>query len=73
LFENPEDAKYNKRPLDADIHVNYIETLRNVAAKGYLDIVKYLIEHDAYICAFFDSPIYNAADNGHLDIVKYLV
>ena len=42
------------------------------ARNGYLDIVKYLIEHGITTCSKNDA-LQDSSANGHLDIVKYLV
>ncbi|WP_353279010.1 ankyrin repeat domain-containing protein [Wolbachia endosymbiont (group B) of Longitarsus flavicornis] len=50
--------------------------LHNAASKGYLNVVKYLIEKGANLEAKDHdgrTPIYDASWNGHLDIVKCLI
>ena len=54
-----------------------IGNLFKAAEKGYLGIVKYLVENKAQSVNSKDSsdqtPLHQAAFNGHLNIVKYLV
>lgn len=40
---------------------------------GYLDVVKYLVEHGAVISSQDNYAVRAASENGHLDVVKYLV
>ena len=46
------------------------------AQKGHIDIIKYLIESNAYADMQFEdghSALILAAQNGHSDIMKYLI
>ena len=47
--------------------------LRNAAANGYLEIVRYLVESGADIFAEESEALRRAARNGHLSTVVYLV
>ena len=47
--------------------------LRNAAANGYLEIVRYLVESGANISAREDEALRKAAKNGYLETVIYLV
>ena len=51
-----------------DIH----DALRWAAARGHLDIVKYLVSKGANMHDCHKTTLRGAASNGHLDIVKYL-
>lgn len=50
--------------------------LIEAAEKGYLDVVKYLVEHGANVNKISrdeTTALIAAAKNGHIDVVKYLV
>ena len=47
--------------------------LSKASENGHLEVVKYLVEQGADVCARYNYPLINASDNGHLDVVKYLV
>jgi len=40
---------------------------------GYLNVVKYLVEHGADVTAQSNYSVQLASEKGHLDVVKYLV
>jgi len=59
----------NKSHISSEINLALLRACEN----GYLDIVKYLVEHDANIHAWNDLALRQACHNGHFSIVKYLV
>ena len=57
-----------------ELNDGYESLLEIPAEKGYIEIVKYLVEeHGANIHARDDRPIRVASRHGHLPVVKYLV
>lgn len=68
-----------------DMHMDNDIALKWAASKGYLPLVKYLIERpDCKVCnqqcihgidihVEDDFPLNHAAGNGHLEVVKYLI
>ncbi len=57
----------------ADIHTDNNRALILDSEKGYLDVVKYLVEHDVNIHGSTDGALRMASLTGHLEVVKYLV
>jgi len=75
LFQNDELVE---RALKAGADINFKDgfMLKYCAEHGYLDKVKYLIEHGADVDAsefITDSALTKAARNGHFEVVKYLI
>ncbi len=68
-------TEYDERFEDANIleEIDEIVDLEAAVFNGYLEKVKYLIEHDADVHEDRDYMIVVAARNGYLDIVEYLV
>ncbi len=69
---------YEKRMIymnkhGANIDANYEYLLRQAAARGYLDIIKYLISKSNTIHSkdIYSDALVQAALNGHLNVVKY--
>ena len=59
---------------DTDFKIKDKEScLKWAVKKGYLDVVKYLVEQNANIHAQDNYALRWAATKGHLDVVKYLV
>ena len=49
------------------------DALTKAAEKGYLEIVKFLIDKGADIHDFDEGSLRRAACNGHPNVVKYLI
>lgn len=65
-----EVAKYL---IDNGIDLSTDESIVTVSHSGNLEMVKYLVEHNANIHVCNDLAVGYASENGHLEIVKYLM
>ncbi len=59
--------------IGTNIHVDNDRALRLASEKGHLEVVRYLVEHEADIHAWNDYALRLASHNGHLEVVKYLI
>ena len=66
------DLTLVKEALDkgADINDNALD---NACFYGYVEIVKYLVEHGVNIHSTYEYALCIASENGHLEVVKYLI
>lgn len=55
-----------------NLHVRKDSPLLFAAAKGHLEIVKYLIKHGVNGHQEYDTALRLAVTNGHLNVIKYL-
>lgn len=61
----------------SELHGSYdghkIDNVIHASEHGYLEIVKYLVEHGADVTADDNGAVKLASEHGNLDVVKYLV
>ena len=61
------------RNHQADLHANDEAALRVASMKGYLSIVKFLVEHGANPHIWEDTPLRYAVMGGYVDIIKFFI
>ncbi len=66
-------VQYLVEKCGVDVHASDNCALRISAERGYLQLVRYLVEHDADIHADNDAPLRYAVKKDHPHIVRYLV
>ena len=73
-LSNVDTFKYLIEEKGANVHVGRNNViLRWVASGGHVDILKYLVEKNAYVNADYDLALGLSAQNGHLSVVEFLV